>query len=270
MHIKLRINSVIVVVVLLFLLASCSKKEEGNYVAKVGNSFLTEAMIEESLNSSDKNKFREEFIREWIERQLIYLDALKVGIANSDEYKNLIDDAKIDVANVLALKKMFLKRHIDVTNIVLEQFYVENISEFEIASPRLVYNLATFNSRDIAVKFRKKLISENWQNSVEFFEAKGINFSVKDNIIEYVYNILPEKFANQIFQCNTKYSEVIQKSKNIFAVVQIIKKYYKNDVLEFDEIKEEIKEKYLSVKREELYNNYLKELYAEYGSEIKR
>ena len=271
MHIKLRINRVIVVVVLLFLLASCSKKEEGNYVVKVGNSFLTEAMIEESLNSSDKNKFREEFIREWIERKLIYLDAVKVGVVNSDEYENLIAEAEIDFANVLAVKKMVSKNHIDVTNMVLENFYVENIKEFKIQSPRLIYNQATFSNREIALKFRKMLIGKGWQNSVVVFKTRGIIFSVKENIIEYVYNILPGKFANQIFKISkNKYSKVIQTSGNTFAVVQILKKYNRNDVLEFEEIREEIEEKYLSTKRKELYNNYLKGLYEKYSSEIKR
>ncbi len=272
MHTKLRINKVFVFVVLLFLFVSCSKEEEENYVAKVGNSFLTEAMIKESLNATSKNyKFREEFIREWIERKLIYLDAVKVGVVNSDEYENLIAEAEIDFANMLAIKKMVSKSHIDVTNMVLENFYVENIKEFKIQSPRLIYNQATFSNRKIALKFRKMLIGKGWQNSVVVFKTREIIFSVKENIIEYVYNILPGEFANQIFKIDkNKYSKVIQTSRNTFAVVQILEKYNKNDVLEFEEIREEIEEKYLSTKRKELYNNYLKELYTEYSSEIKR
>ncbi len=271
MHTKQKKNNSLVLIILLLLLFSCKKEEEENFVVKVGNSVLTEAIIEESIDSSKSNKFREEFIREWIEKKLIYLDAISKDVVNSDEYNRIIDEAKVDVANALAVKKMISKNPVSTTNKVLEKFYVENIKLFKVSSPRLIYNKATFLSKVIATKFRKIAISKGWENAVKYFSNNRSQFSIEENKLEYLYNILPEYFANQIFKISeNEFSKVIETSKNTFAVVQMIKRYYKNDVLEFDEIKDEIKVKYISYKQKELYNNYLKELYNEYSSEIKR
>jgi len=84
-------NNIIFFVIFLFFMSSCAEKEEESYIVKVGNSYLTEENISEYLNSKKNvHKFREEFIREWIEKELIYLDAVEKGILNSDEFNDIV------------------------------------------------------------------------------------------------------------------------------------------------------------------------------------
>ena len=272
MLIKLRKNSTLVFIILLSLLISCSTKDEENYVVKVGESYLTESMIKESLSSlGDSNKFREEFIREWIEAELIYLDALKNGTVDSEEYQRLLAKAKIEIANALAIKKILSDNSIDIVNKKLENYYVNNISEFKVASPRLVYNQVTFTNRKIANNFRNVVVEQGWKNTVNQFSNEGIDFSVVENKIEYVYNMLNENLRKQFFRLSkNELSRVFTTSKNTFAIIQLLKRYNKNDVPEFEEIKGEIEQKYFSLKRKELCNNYLKELYSKYSFEIVR
>ncbi len=272
MHIKLRKNSTLVFIILLSLLISCSTKDEENYVVKVGESYLTESMIKESLSSlGDSNKFREEFIREWIEAELIYLDALKNGTVDSEEYQRLLAKAKVEIANALAIKKILTDNSIDIVNKKLENYYVNNISEFKVASPRLVYNQVTFTNRKVANNFRNVVVDQGWKNSVNQFSNEGIDFSVVENKIEYVYNMLNENLRKQFFRLSkNELSRVFATSKNTFAIIQLLKRYNKNDVPEFEEIKGEIEQKYFSLKRKKLYSNYLKELYSKYSFEIVR
>ncbi|MDA3861625.1 MAG: hypothetical protein PF445_10395 [Melioribacteraceae bacterium] len=269
----MRKNRKIVFVILLFLLVSCSKKEEEkNYVAKVGDSYLTETMIEESLNlKKDVHKFREEFIREWIETELIYLDAINKEVVNSEEYEKVITNAKVEVAKALVIKKQVSDLSISASEKELKIFFSTNIAEFKIATTRLIYNQITFANKESAIKFRRMIISKGWKNSTKYFEDNNIQFSVKENKFEYVYNVLQEDLKNQLLMIDEKkYSGVIEISKNIFSVVQLLKIYKKNDVPEFEEIADEIEQKFFSFKRKELYNNYLKGLYSEYSSEIER
>jgi len=67
-----------------------------------------------------------------------------------------------------------------------------------------------------------------------------------------------------------EFSRIIEISSNNFVIVQLIKRHNKNELPKFEDIKEEVEQKYLSLKRKELYDNYLKKLYSEYSSVIVR
>lgn len=235
-------------------------------------SYLTEADITEALSfTNNVHKFREEFIRKWIEKQLIYLDAQKNGIINSDEFKNLIAKSKIEIANALIIKKVISENSVSASKKELEDFYVNNVSEFRITAPIIIFNQVSFTDRDIAVEFLQMLIRSNWENAINNFANEKAKISVKENRFEYVYNILQENLRNEFLMLNENdFSRIVELSQNNFVIVQLIKRYNKNDVPEFEEIKEEVEQKYLSIKRKELYDNYLNKLYSEYSSEIER
>ena len=77
MLIKLKINRVLLFSLFLLLFISCSKKEDVDYIVRVGDSFLTQSMVDDAIGESNGNKlFREEFIRKWIEKRVIYLSAV--------------------------------------------------------------------------------------------------------------------------------------------------------------------------------------------------
>ncbi|MBU0475552.1 MAG: hypothetical protein KKF62_15495 [Bacteroidetes bacterium] len=272
MHTKLKIIKIFTFVILLFLLFSCSKKEEKNYVVKVGNYYLTEADITEELGFTNNiHKFREEFIREWIEKHLIYLDAKKSGVINSVDYKNIIAKSKVEIANALIIKNMISENSVHVEKKEIEDFYVNNIAKFKVTTPVLVFNQVSFTDRNIAVEFLHLLIGSNWENTIENFAHQKSKISLNENRIEYVYNILQENLKEEILMLEeNEFSRIVEVSHNTFTIVQLKKRYNKNDVPKFEEIKEEVEQKYLSLKRKELYDNYLNKLFSEYGSEIER
>ena len=272
MLINLNKNNKYVFVILLFLFASCAEKEEVNYVVKVGDSYLTEENIAEYLNSKRYvNKFREEFIREWIEKELIYLDAVEKGILNSDEFNEIINTSRIEIANALVIKQMISEKAFKTTKKELEDFYLNNIAKFKVVTPILVFNQVSFSERAFAEEFLEILIKSNWANAINNFADQKSKISIKGNRNEYVYNILNEDLKNEIEMLSeNEFSRIIEISSNNFVIVQLIKRHNKNELPEFEDIKEEVEQKYLSLKRKELYDNYLIKLYSEYSSVIVR
>jgi hypothetical protein len=265
---KLKINRILYFIVLLFLVISCAQKEEKNYVAKVGDSFLTEEMIEASNNSS---RFREEFIRNWIESELIYLDAQKKGVLTTDEFEKIYKEAKVEIAKSLVIKNMIADSVVSVSDEILEEFYVHNSREFQISAPKVIYNQAIFKSKTDALKFRKMVLHDGWNKTVNFYSQKGIAFSLKMNKKDFVVGIANEKVRDYFSSENPKkYSAVLELSKNVYCVLDLVKKYMKHDLPEFEEIKDEIEDKYISIRRNAVYNNYLKKLFSEHSSEIER
>ncbi len=272
MPISLRKNRTALLSLLVLLFISCSEKKENNYIARVGDYFLTESMIDDAISDNGKSKiFREEFIRKWIEKRVIYLSAIDKGIVESKKYFKLIDEAKLEIANAILISELIDNNIQTVSNKELEKYYVENISEFKLRAKQFIYNQVSFSSKNSAKKFRRKLVSKGWEKSVEeFTDDENLLFSTKNNL-EYIYNVLPISVRTELIRLQRNgVSGVIESSQNVFTILQLIKSYKKNDVPEFNEIVMDIKEKYIAKNRKEIYNKFIKQLFSEYGSEIER
>ncbi|MCF6268805.1 MAG: peptidyl-prolyl cis-trans isomerase [Melioribacteraceae bacterium] len=272
MLISQRKNRVAILSLLLLLFISCSEKKEANYVARVGDSFLTEQMINDVVNENVGNKlFREEYIRKWVEKRVIYLSAIDKGVLKNEKYLKLIDEAKVEIANAILIKELLKKNNRTIVSQELEEYFVKNISEFKLEAERFIYNQVSFSNKNAAKKFRRKLVSTNWERMVEeFSNNKALLFSAQNNL-EYIYNIFPMNIRVELSKLKKNgVSGVIETSQNIFTILQLLKSYKKNDVPEFHEIEMDIREKYIAKNRKEIYNNYIKQLYSEYGSEIER
>lgn len=271
MHLSQKIK-ITFFVILLFFVISCSEKEEEKYIVKVGDSVLTEQNIAESIKlTNNTHKFRDEFIREWIDKEVIYLDAKNSGILESDEYKKLIEKSKIEIANALVIKKMILENSINISDEELESFYKSNIEKFKVATPFLIFNQIAFSDRNVAVEFSNELINSNWEVALSKFEKNEAVLSIQKNKIEYVYNILQENLKEEFTTLTeNQFSRIVEVSANSFVIVNLLKRYNKNDVPKYQDVKEEVEQKYLSLKQKELYNNYINKLYSEYSSVIVR
>lgn len=272
MLINQRKNRVVVVGLLFLLFVSCSEKKEDDYIVRVGDSFLTESMIYDVLgeNKGDK-RFREEFIRKWVEKKIIYLSAVNKGILESKKYVELIDEAKVEIANAIVISTLIGKSSKNVSKEELEKYYVEDISEFKLRAKRYLYNQVSFSNKSVAKRFRRKIVSQDWEKVVDEFSNNDALLFLAQNNFEYIYNILPISIRVELSRLKENgVSGVIETSQGTFTILQLVKSYKKNDVPEFHEIEREIKEKYVAKKRKEIYNYYIKQLYSEYGSEIER
>lgn len=265
-------NKLVVFGLISLLLINCSEKKEENYIVRVGDSFLTESMIDNVIGENKENKvFREELIRNWIEKKIIYLSAVDKGVLKGEKYIELVDDAKVEIANAILIRSLIEKNGINVSTKELEKYYVENISEFKLEAKRFIYSQISFSAKNVARKFRRKLVSEDWGKIVEEFSNNDALLFSAQNSFEYVYNVLPMSIRIELTRLEKNgVSGVIESSQDVFTILQLTKIYEKSDVPEYNEIEIEIKEKYIAKKRKEIYNNYINQLYKEYGSEIER
>jgi hypothetical protein len=265
-------NRIAFALVLSLLFIGCGEKKEVDFVARVGNHFLTESMISEAITGRSSDKlFREEFIREWIEKEVIYLAAVKSGVLESKKYSYLIKNAEVEIANSILISEAIESSKKKISKEELEKYYVENIAKFKLTSEQMLYNQVSFNKKSDAKKFRRRLVSSSWEEALEeFLNNKSLVFS-EENILEYKYNIFPITVRERLRKLRkSNNSAVFESSDGIFTVLRLNKFYKKNEVPEFFEIEHEIEKKYLMLKRKEFYNNYIKQLYSKYSSEIER
>jgi len=272
MHLNYKIVRVLIINLMIFLISSCSKKEEISYVAKVGDSYLTEEELSKVISyDSDSTKFREAFIRKWIEEELLYLAAKEQGVVQSKEYKSLVENLDKRTANSILIKQIIKETVIDEDSLSIVKYFNSNPSEFKLTQPMIVYNYAAFMKYEEAEEFRVSLFQKNWDDAIDKVTKQNKYIYTGEEISSYIVETTHENYK-ELF--NTlrlnRISRVMQTVDNQYRVFQLLQKYERNSIPNIKIIYESVKDRYIAKQRELAYKNYVKQLYSEHSSRIER
>lgn len=269
-HKILTINFALVLAVLI----ACeeNKQVKDEYVARVGNTILSKEGLENYL-SQDKysKKFKNEFVRQWIDEELLYQEARDKEIISSKEYLELLETAQKQLAGALLLQKQLSENISEPSDNVLGIFYDKIKENLRLADNAYVINIFDFNNEASALEFRNQVLQTNWNQAGKIFEKDSGFVSRSDESLLYNYQLSPLHLSRIVKEMNpNEISLIIEKEPTIFTVVQMVKILSKDAVAEFNFVKKEVKEIYYFQKRKELFSKYLDELYSKYKVEIKK
>ncbi len=272
MHSNQKIIRIIIFALMIAFFASCEKKKEEKYIVKVGESYLTEDDLSELVSyEGDDAKFKEEFIRQWIENELLYMAANEKGIIQTKEFKSLIEKSERKTANTLLINQVLADTKIYEDSSSVKKYFKNNAFEFKLTQPAIIYNYASFKKLEDAEGFRISLFQNNWDDAIskvtqynELIDSGKEIFSyvVKESqdIYREIYNSL---VRNQV-------SEVMQTFNGLYVVFLLLEKFDKNEVPDLDITYDLVKDRFIAEQRELAYKNYVKQLYSKYSSIIER
>lgn len=261
-----------IVLVLLFLVSCEEKKQPREYVAKVGNTILTKEGLENYL-SQNKNskKFKNEFVRQWIDEELLYLEAEKSEFTKSKKYLSLLETAKKQIAGSLLLENYFDDNYSEPSDNTLILFYDKIKENLMLTDNGFVLNMLEFNNEQSALDFRNLSVQSGWNNARSVFENDTAVISKFNDSFLYGYRLSPLELSRTIKALDPgEISLVVQKEPSLFVVVQLVKTVDKNTVPDFYLVKDDVEEIYYFEKRKELFEKYLDKLYSKYNVELKK
>jgi len=248
--------------ILIFVIAlfSCVQTEEEDIVAQVNDTKLT--MDEFKANFSDNEwdlltiDEKKEFIQDWVQLTLLAQEADRLEISKSLKIKERIKSAGINIkANALIATKLadvtvsedelfnYYKIHKSEYQISHKEYKVQRIFTKEKAKLKLILNaIDTTSFKDAAIEFSEEPAGRN---------GGYIGFISQKNAHENIWNTL-----NSLEQY---YYKSVETDKGYYIVrfydTQIV---YSNKT--FLEVKDEIRKTVTKKKKEETYNNLIKEL----------
>jgi hypothetical protein len=267
----LKRNNLYMVLFTAVFFAGCGKEpDKKDYVARVNDSFLTKNDLDEMSDTSFGNNFyRSELIRNWIDEELLYQQAVSEGIIGEEEFKKIINNSQRELAGVLLLKQVSDQYEFDYNKDDLEKFYQLYNDEFKLTEDAYLLNIAEFSTEDEAIDFRNSVLQNEWQRVIESGKYEDLlkkqdNVLISENEIYplSVRNILQELYPQEI-------SIVINTDTTKYTIIQVIEKYTEGTIPPFDLIKEKVEKRFLSLEKRKFINEYIKKLYAENDIEVK-
>ena len=249
----------------LFIFGACSQPEKpDSYIARVNNSYLTEAEFSELVDSqSVSEKSRALVIKNWVRQEILLQEAVKKGITESSEFKRIVENSKRQLAASLVLQSFAASSQPVVTNIELENYYKENQTSFRIPFNAYYLNRINFSDRDVAVIFRTELMTNGWSEALNKFskDLSLINFESEVLISEQdIYPVRLLSILEGLYPLEI--SIVIPDDRGYYTVVQLLDKYSAQSVPPFIAVKSEVERRYKSSLIELAIENYINDLYS--------
>ncbi|GMR25579.1 MAG: peptidyl-prolyl cis-trans isomerase [Ignavibacteria bacterium] len=254
----------------IFLFGCGEEHKKTDYVARVNDSYLSKEKFLSMIDTnSSSNFYRNEAIRKWINREVLYQEAVKKGILEKEEYNSLITKTKRELAVTFMLNQYALNEKINVNPVDLISFYEENQKDFRLSNETYYLNMIQFGNENRAVEFRSVLLNSDWQNSVDIFSEDTTIISSKSKVLLKEQDIFPAKVLRVVKRLHPlEISIVIYEKRGYYSIVQVLGKYSKGSLPPFDVIKENIIKRYLEEKRKEIIEDYINDLYSKNDIEL--
>jgi len=271
----LRSNNYYIIIIIAFALTQygCSKKEKPTkYVAKVNKSVLTEDDIKSAL-SEERNKgiYREEYINNWIQTEILFQEATSKGLLNDGEFQSLLDRTKKELASALFIRKIVDENKIEPTDDEVKKYFDTNKDDFKQVDDAYKINEIQFNDYNKAVEFRNSLLETEWNRALNKYRNDQSIIGLQPQKLLLKYQIQPATLLRVITTLGlNEVSVVLETEPMKFTVVQLIEKISKDYIPPLDMVKNEVKERLSVIKRNQFIKEYIDKLIADHNLEIER
>ena len=243
-----------------------------DFVARVNNSYLTKEDLSKMVDTnSTSNFYKNEIIRNWINKEVMYQEALKKGILKESEFNRLIEDSKRELAASMLMQKYYEDEKVTYEPEELEEYYNQHQEEFKRFYDSFLLNRAVFNDEDKAIRFRTMVQESNWEKALNVLKNDSSVINTGTNELLYDYEIHPASLLRIVSGLNPgEVSIVINiESEKSYYVVQEIQKFVKGSIPPFQLIKPFVEKRFIAQKKEDLMKSYIKELYSNNEIEIR-
>lgn len=254
-------------------LSGCSKDNpEQNYLAKVDDSYLTDNELAKDIDTSNLQESRkDEYIRNWVDTEVLFKEALDKNINKEDDYLRTTEKAKKELAKSFLIQKLFDEHPVEYKPQDLIDYFNSRKSTFKLFFDTYLYNAISFDDEDKAILFRSTLMESDWNRATNVFRGDASIKSEENNLLLYDYQIQPYGLYLVLLEAQpSEVSTVLNMEPNRYTVVQLIKKYVKDEIPEFEIIKDKVEERYVAFKQQEMLKEYLNALYTKYKVIIKQ
>jgi len=259
---------------LVFVLTFCScgnKKTKTDYIARVEDSYFTRQDFAAAFDTSKTAvSFKKEFLRNWVDRELLYKEAVKEDIEKDEDFQRLLTESKKELAKSFLIKKLLDSENFTVEVKELQQFYDDNKNDFKLFYDAYLINIIKFKDEDKAILFRNSAMETDWNKAALAFLNDPAKAGQDNNKLFYVHQFQSADILNIVRELSAgEISIVINSGSDEFSVVQLINKFSANDIPPLESVKVEAEKRLIAKKKQEFLQNYMKELYSKYDIEIR-
>jgi len=278
LHKNLSVWRAIVVVITPVLLSGCfgseQTKETGERIyARVNDEAMTEsdlkAIVPREFYNSISSTYRREIIREWVNTELLYQEALRLELDKEPHISRILENSRRELLSNEILERK-LAEIPTPSDEDLRRYYKEHSDYFVLPSDEFEIRYALFDNMDDAKDFYNKVKRGASFSELAATESKDPSSSLGGSLgIVNVESVEPAIWDSVVSTYErlglTKISSPF-KCIDGFGIVIVDAVYERGSTKPFEVVRDQVQDYFMLEKREEMKETYLKTLMS--GSRV--
>jgi len=254
-------------------LVACSEEQKKeDFIARVNESYLTREEFASLVDTSNLNSAqKEQLIKDWIHKEILFQTADKEGITRRKDYNSILKKSSYELAAAMLIEDYASSEEIKYSDDEIANYFEANKIYFRTDENIYILNKIVFKNEDKAIKFRILALESDWQKATSVFvsDSSLVKNSLSSLLNES--NIYPVQLSRIIKEFYPEEISIVFTEKpGYYSVVQLLSKYDKETIPPFEIIKSNVKNRFLAEKKNKIIEEYLKELYSKNEIEIKK
>ena len=250
----------------------CGKEShKKEYLARVNDSYFTSEDLNAIIDSgSGRNFYKNEIIRDWINKELLYQEAKSSGIIDNKSFRSVRDKADKELAVTFLVNKIFNEEKIKIEPSEVKDYYEKNKDNFKLFHNAFLINSIRFDDEDKAIEFRSSAFDNRWDAADKEFNGDSSIIDEQKSHLVYEYEIQPAGLVHIIRELlPAEISIVINDSTGNYYLVQLLERYQKGSIPPFEIVHNLVRDRYIALKKEQFITSYIKELYSKNDIEVR-
>ena len=264
-------NSGKITLFLLIVFIGCKKHESGRVpLARLDDQTLTLEEVQTQLDTARgvSQTQVQHYIQNWLQEELLYQEAVKRGLDQSEEINRQVETAKRElVINALLEQTIYAHGTNEPAAQDVHAYFESHKSEFALQSDVALLSLALFKNRDAATEFRNAVIKKHRWDSI--FVARQSSMTAHT---DSQYCMQTTQMPSELWRvaANTAVREPSfpVNTKNGYYVVIVWKFSKQGETADERTCETEIRSRLVVEKRRQAYNTLLADLRAKHNIQV--
>jgi peptidyl-prolyl cis-trans isomerase C len=244
---------------------SCNRQSsQGREVARVNDQPLTLEMIRQHLDTSrgvSEMQVRM-FTNRWVNSELLYQEAKRLGIDNSDQVLQSLEDAKKQLTiNALLEKEIFTDSSSSVTADEVIQYFRNHSDDFSLSNDIVWISFVVFADKTPAENFRSSALKEKgWTASVNEIRGSSDMITQSDSVFYTESSLYPPELWKVATALGTNEVSFPVKTQAGYFILFSLGNFSKGTIPPMQYVVDNIRSRLVMEKRQQRYAQYLESL----------
>ena len=254
----------------------CSREGPSRpYVARVGSVELREDDLSGPADSIARARGKSlAFINEWVVSELLYQEAQRRGMADSDQLRKQLEATRKRLAvEALLEKEVYGGGADDVNDEEIAGSFKKNVSSFTLREDVARVSYALFSERDAANQFRASILrGSSWEDAIGVCQRDSVHGRELRAVARNQYFTQATLFPNELW----KLARTLPKEEVSYAVKTAAGYYvltvhgvkHVGETPEFEYVKNEVRDRLLIERRRARYEQLVSDLRTSHKVEV--
>jgi peptidyl-prolyl cis-trans isomerase C len=247
----------------LFFLACAGKQDDNRVLAQVGERKLTMQEFHRAMPGLQQEQVsqlqKENYIKRWIETELLYQEAVRKGLAKSPEMTERMQTLQQELL-ATAFAEQYIYAGVTVSDQEISEFYEQSKSEFSFAADAYHVFLLMLPSPQKAQEVRTRLLQgEAWSGLARSFSIDPSQSTGGDCGFVSIAS-LPASLSKAVPTLKLNDISYPIKTEIGHAILKVSALQRKGEVQSLGQVQELLRARLLMKKREEAYRKCIAEL----------